>query len=580
MHDFLLARDWISRCIKEHTDSCPSSLATLPTRVLDVGDDLNKPRLYVTQGELGIWAALSHCWGREVAFVTEYANLSDRQRAIALEDVPSTLRDAIKITRQLGYQYLWIDTLCIIQDSVEDWTYESNRMQHYYKHSIVTIASDLASSDHQGFLSVTRQQRIKPVKVPFQAGLIPSLSHAYIRDINDVGLPGYKNKGSPLEQRAWALQETLLAPRTLHYTQEQLVFECQKYTITESDFNPKGLTDIDVYTTIKQYFLKPECSRNDSLVRADPTYAEFYKPLSRWYRVIEEYFLRSLTFESDRLAAISGIAREIQQQSGMTYKAGIWVEDLHVGLLWSIACRGEKHTVYHAPSWSWASLIIHTDWGKHLTPDFQVYLGQWEIEVDSEYPKAEVLEVDVGFADGNPYGRIISGRLELKSRWLPIKKWRGKTPMWLSTYWRTSRSHLTQYIRMDAVDGVDQMICSFDEDPEGYDDEELPDLPVSSNVNVATGSENDQEELVSNESEDDETEQYSWDTNELEEVSLLQIARLSSSIHKTAWPIYYALMLRPVDSEGVQFRRVGVAEVPDVDGLADEGWELKTVVII
>ena len=105
-----------------------------------------------------------------------------------------------------------------------------------------------------------------------------------------------------------------------------------------------------------------------------------------------------------RFAAISSLAREISQQSKMTYKAGVWVEDFHLGLLWSVNCRGSLPKQYRAPSWSWASLDINMSWGN---TDFQLYFGPRNYE--AVYQEVELLKMDVELAGGDPYGRLLVG---------------------------------------------------------------------------------------------------------------------------------------------------------------------------
>ena len=114
-----LIRGWINNRIQQHA-SCPyESGLPLPTRVIDVGrpGESSEPALLVTDGQCGDWVALSHCWGKGQAFKTKTNNLEGLRRAMLLNILPATIRDAISITKWLGYQYLWVDSLCIIQDS-------------------------------------------------------------------------------------------------------------------------------------------------------------------------------------------------------------------------------------------------------------------------------------------------------------------------------------------------------------------------------------------------------------------------------------------------------------------------------
>ncbi|KAH9215384.1 hypothetical protein DL95DRAFT_298875, partial [Leptodontidium sp. 2 PMI_412] len=116
-----LIRSWMDECLVGHGHFCPSSvISSLPTRVIDVGNAETPPKVVITNGDSGRWLALSHCWGTNVRFVLESSNLLARQQSLSLEDMPSTFSDAIQATRRLGYKYLWVDSLCVIQDSHDD----------------------------------------------------------------------------------------------------------------------------------------------------------------------------------------------------------------------------------------------------------------------------------------------------------------------------------------------------------------------------------------------------------------------------------------------------------------------------
>ncbi|CAD6587465.1 MAG: hypothetical protein ASARMPREDX12_002853 [Alectoria sarmentosa] len=493
-------------------------------------------------------------------------------------------------------------------------------MQHYYKNSVLTIATDHLTGDHESFLKPPRPQYSMSVKVPFGTNVTVTPVYIYIRDL--VHLPGYENDSAPLNTRGWTLQENLLSPRTLHYAEHQVVFECQKYSVTESDLTPRGTSDADVFTTIKRFFLKPECSRQDLSVVKYPTMATYYEPLYRWYQIILEYYKRSLTFEDDRFAAISGLAREISQQSKMTYKAGIWVEDIHVGLLWNASCRGSRPSTYRAPSWSWASLDINMHWGQNINPSFELYYGPQN--QSAVYREADLLEVDLELADGDPYGRLLSGSLRLRGRWLPYRLWRGATPTYFATFWRKPMYHNT-YRGSRTPDGRDQLICSFDEEEEEEDEEGLlgedeseiesetrglpemladkPDaetllasdcthpqdpfaskMPSSENypeqIPVPSSKSDDTSPSTSDEGEEDEETLHSWSSAILDEVSMLQTAKCTSNFGKREISFFYALLLRPVVGQGDLFRRVGIAEIPDVDGLGVDGWESRDCTIV
>lgn len=117
-----VAKDWLHTCLSEHK-KCNSSGASqrpLPTRVIDVGGEACPPKIFNTNGKFGSYVALSYCWGGDSTFVLNVKTIGFLQEGIPLADYPATLRDAIIITRSLGIQYLWIDALCIRQDSAEE----------------------------------------------------------------------------------------------------------------------------------------------------------------------------------------------------------------------------------------------------------------------------------------------------------------------------------------------------------------------------------------------------------------------------------------------------------------------------
>ncbi|TGO50683.1 hypothetical protein BCON_0178g00090 [Botryotinia convoluta] len=159
---FETAREWLWDCYRNHKHSCSiKRAALLPFRVIDVGsgNDLGIPHLHISkEGEMGNWAALSHCWEKTRSHVTNVTNLDRRMHSISLEELPSTLRDAIKVTRCMGLQYLWIDSIYILQGSdvfaQADWLSESRRMRECYKCCDFCIAADDASSDEVGFLRI------------------------------------------------------------------------------------------------------------------------------------------------------------------------------------------------------------------------------------------------------------------------------------------------------------------------------------------------------------------------------------------------------------------------------------------
>jgi hypothetical protein len=200
----------------------PSLNGPLPTRTLDVGTT-NRPllRLYTpSHVEAVRYLALSHRWGDQVihkAFCTTNATVADMHRSIAIEALPRTFRDAIIITRALGVRYIWIDSLCIIQDDENDWRIEAERMENVFENAYCVLAATRAKGSSEGFLGP------RPVR-EFVQLREPAGDEYYIcEDIDDFSKDVEE---SDLSQRGWVLQERALAHRTIFYTKRQVYWEC------------------------------------------------------------------------------------------------------------------------------------------------------------------------------------------------------------------------------------------------------------------------------------------------------------------------------------------------------------------
>lgn len=124
------------------------------------------PFLTETHGQVGEWLALSYCWGSSSNYTTTTQNLKQHCERMPLSDFPRTLRDAVHITRKLGYRHLWIDSLCIIQNSKEDWEIEAVKMCDVYGSSSLTLAADASLDPSTGiFASAIKRSGAFPYTV-------------------------------------------------------------------------------------------------------------------------------------------------------------------------------------------------------------------------------------------------------------------------------------------------------------------------------------------------------------------------------------------------------------------------------
>jgi hypothetical protein len=138
------------------------------------------------------------------------------------------------------------------------------------------------------------------------------------------------------------------------------------------------------------------------------------EPLWLWYGIVNEFTARSISFNEDKFPAISGVAKEVQRNSGHTYKAGLWLEDIHMGLLWSSLKPGTTKTAsYIAPSWSWASLNFDDrDYPYYETLRATYHHDLHNYALTSH--AAEIINVSVANVDDDPFGQVLSGSLTIQ----------------------------------------------------------------------------------------------------------------------------------------------------------------------
>jgi len=147
--------------------SCQSErIPRLPARVLELVGP-TQVRLHVSkQNEAARYACLSHCWGSVQPLKTTRETIENFQRSIPWQDLPQTFRDAITVVDQLGLKYLWIDSLTIVQDDIEDWRLEGSKMAEIYRNSYVTISATSASCSNSGlFFDTPLAYRGRPIRL-------------------------------------------------------------------------------------------------------------------------------------------------------------------------------------------------------------------------------------------------------------------------------------------------------------------------------------------------------------------------------------------------------------------------------
>jgi hypothetical protein len=189
-----ILRQWLKHCDENHPECHRPETATLPTRLIDVGDGASATiSLYETQKHDSMkYIALSHPWGVPPHFCTFTSNIEEHKQSIDFAKLPITFQNAVSVTRELGHQYLWIDSICIIQGPDGDFNKEAKRMEDVFSSAYCVLAASSAKGQNDGFLKKRCERE-------------------YLTFIRE-GLP-------PFQERA-------LARRTIYFTDMQTYWEC------------------------------------------------------------------------------------------------------------------------------------------------------------------------------------------------------------------------------------------------------------------------------------------------------------------------------------------------------------------
>jgi hypothetical protein len=354
---------------------------------------------------------LSHRWGSADFLKLTRATMHKFCDNILLKDMPKTFRDATIVTRALGIRYLWVDSLCIIQDKddLSDWSYEAERMQKVYSFSHCNIFSSVSEDSSRGLFRSRDPRSVYGPKLTLATeGLetdpYPTKSHIRDFDIWDTNVTS-----GVLNSRGWVFQERLLAPRLLHFGHDQLFWECRQRRACETypwnDTLWRGMTDSD--GPLLRNILGPTqltAAQQDSVQRG--------WRLQDWKNIVVAYSKRQLTNSGDKLIALSGITKQAALLTHDVYFAGLWRADMEIQLLWyrKSSLPGDVTVdsfprAYRAPTWSWASRD-----------------GEIGMEfVDSKYPiRFSIEDVVLQHATQDVTGCVTGGYLDLRGYLLPM----------------------------------------------------------------------------------------------------------------------------------------------------------------
>ncbi|KAM5529592.1 transposase [Fusarium oxysporum f. sp. phaseoli] len=371
----------------------------MPSRLIHVRNSYrNTLCLEDTKGtQLVSYAALSYCWGDAGLnkFKTEKETLALRKQGFDLIQLPKTLQDAVKVTRTLGLDYLWVDALCIIQDCEADKNKEISKMWQIYHNATIVISAAKSSHADQGFLHERNlgsyylsTWAIPWYEVDNEGNRFEDIAFCAEGEIRRVRL-------EPIDLRAWTLQEHKLANRVLRFGSSQMVWRCAHCYKVDGGSNEEE--DPDEFSNIDE-------------VEA------FYE----WKNIVKEFTTRSITKAADRLPAFAAVAADYAERHNIRsdqYMAGLWTPWLAMGLLWYIKDVYDQATYPDAlavedrsPTWSWHLARSGISWHESIPYQgksdlFKLVIKSWQVELADD--KVE-------------YGRVERGSLEVFGALLKI----------------------------------------------------------------------------------------------------------------------------------------------------------------
>lgn len=386
-----------------------TGLSAIPSRLIAIGscDDFSDVRLCLSseiQPDFQ-YITLSHSWGGDIpmALTTDLEQVYRKQ--IPWDPLPQVFKDTIRVARKLrivfGVQYIWIDALCILQGCIEDWHKECRNMCDIYSFSLCNLVACIGPNSSWGLFC--DRDPVSSHTCIVQAQMDDKPTSFF--EVENCRKLETDIEGSELESRAWVLQEVVLAQRVLYFTPQRTFWECGSLCAHE------GAPSRETFGCgIKRIALHSReglsVSGKETLYSEDADYRLYRK----WMNMVRNYTGRRLTLSSDKLVAISGLAKHIGASltNKDVYILGLWKRDLLLHLLWrvSLGQQTSRPEPYRAPSWSWAS-VDGTIYNHRTT--------QSGVQDTSALAKIEGLQIDYVVPE-DPYGQVKSAKIFLQGR--------------------------------------------------------------------------------------------------------------------------------------------------------------------
>lgn len=401
-----IAKIWLENCDRSH--DCGKLNSTLgsewyPKRLIDVTNAAS-PRLFETHSEppLSRYATLSHCWGSNPDFITlTTENYTDFCKGIPVDTLPKSFRDAIAICDHLDIRYIWIDSLCILQDSHPDWLMHAAEMASVYQNCYLNLSFDIAANPRQGaftgrntdvlqeccaFSTIPRNPNLRRMIIGDSSSSDGSFAGSVSDDTSDIPHSGgqtnegrpdeevsvegdpakaaaatkylvlaplidiqVRSEAFPLSRRGWVVQERLLSSRRLHFAGDRIRWECEDGSLHEG--HPHKLPKTG---NLRQWYEgEHHCFPERYPERSKWDHFE------NWEEIVSFYSACFLTYpDKDKLVALAAVAQRFAAVFGEEYYAGHFRENMPFDLTWRVLRRhpGQDASIRRHPTWSWASV--------------------------------------------------------------------------------------------------------------------------------------------------------------------------------------------------------------------------------
>jgi hypothetical protein len=370
--DYVKVNRWITKCDSDHIH-CKASHSVrimrppIQTYLIDTLDNC-----LVYKDTNVQYLALSYVWGNAVMFKTTSSNCNALQQPGALLGIQPPLspvvRDAIEVSRRLGKRYLWIDTLCILQDNEIQKAKLLTQMDSIYGQAFLTIVALSADSTESPLPGVRQGTRLASmasiqVSIPSTDERLPNKFLAVRPSLSTV------LQNCSYHSRGWTFQESCLSRRCLIFTDHETFFHCD--SVLESDSGMSTTSDSWPGRNILSTLFKTQESSLDVCYQ-----------YNLFTRLVFDFSKRKLTYSEDSLKAISGIFAVFSNRFGWRFVAGMPSHLMGHALLWRSASPNQPRNP-NFPSWSWAGWTGRSHWS------FQSFIDP--LGVESEISNASLI---------------------------------------------------------------------------------------------------------------------------------------------------------------------------------------------